>query len=329
MENNRDRQNKQRSGSASFGKKRPYGNNAGGGKAQNRSNLERDNSKRGGSKRGNSGSGNLEHENSNRDNPRHGNFMRENSNRETQAEDIYRLEGRKAVLEAINHDRQIDKIFIKKGEIEGTLRLINAKAREKSISVIEVSKIKLDEMSQSRNHQGVIALVPAKDYSEVSDILDYARERGEEPFVIILDGITDTYNFGAIIRSANACGAHGIIIPKRRSATLTGMVAKASSGAVEFVRIARVSNIAAAVEGLQEKGLWVYCSDSNEKSMYEQQMTGPVALVIGEEGEGVSRIVKEKCDFSVGIPMFGEIPSLNASVAAGILMYEVVRQRSL
>jgi 23S rRNA (guanosine2251-2'-O)-methyltransferase len=314
MENNKNRQNgrsKQQSHSgAAFGKKKPQGDNANnrrgrlpsskdGGKPQNRSSLERDN------------------------------LARENLGYDAQAEDIYRLEGRKAVLEAINHDRQIDKIFIKKGEIEGTLRLITAKARERGISVIEVSKIKLDEMSQSRNHQGVIALVPAKDYSEVSDILDYAKEKNEEPFVIILDGITDTYNFGAIIRSANACGAHGIIIPKRRSATLTGMVAKASSGAVEFVRIARVSNIASAVEGLQEKGLWVYCSDSNAKGMYEQEMKGPVALVIGEEGEGVSRIVKEKCDFSVGIPMFGEIPSLNASVAAGILMYEVVRQRLL
>lgn len=241
--------------------------------------------------------------------------------------DSNQLEGRKAVLEAINHDKPIDKIFVKKGEIEGTLRLIIAKAREKGIVVSEVNKIKLDEMSQSRNHQGVIAITPVREYAEVSDILDYAKERNEDPFIIILEGITDTYNLGAIIRSANACGAHGVIIPKRRAATLTGMVAKASSGAVEYVKVARVSNIVNTIEDFKNKGLWIFCAESDAKCMYEQDLKGPVALVIGEEGEGVSRLVREKCDFTVGIPMYGEIPSLNASVAAGILMYEVVRRR--
>lgn len=241
--------------------------------------------------------------------------------------ELNQLEGRKAVLEAINHDKQIDKVFVKKGEAEGTLRLIIAKAREKGIVVSEVNKLKLDEMSQSRNHQGVIAIVPARDYADVSDILNYAREKNEEPFIIVLDGITDTYNLGAIIRSANACGAHGVIIPKRRSATLTGMVAKASSGAVEYVRVARVSNIVATIEELKKNGLWIFCADMGAKCVYEQDLKGPIALVIGEEGEGVSRLAKEKCDYSIGIPMHGEIPSLNASVAAGIIMYEVVRRR--
>jgi len=241
--------------------------------------------------------------------------------------DPFQLEGRKAVLEAITRGRPIDKLFIKKGEIEGTLKLIVSKARENGFVISEVSKTKLDEMSQSRNHQGVIALLPAREYAEISDILDYAAEKNEAPFIIILDGITDTYNLGAIIRSVNACGAHGVIIPKRRSATLTGMVAKASSGAVEYVRVARVPNISAALDELKKKGLWLYCAQAQGKCIYEQEMDGPVAIVIGGEGGGVSKLVREKCDFEVGIPMFGEIPSLNASVAAGILMYEVTRGR--
>lgn len=237
------------------------------------------------------------------------------------------LEGRNAVLMAINYDKPVDKIFIKKGEIEGTLKVIVAKAKEKGLVMSFVSKQKLDEMSQSHNHQGVIAVCPAKEYVDVIDILEYANERGEAPFVIILDSITDTYNLGGIIRSANACGAHGVIIPKRRAATLTGMVSKASAGAIEFVRIARVSNIADTITKLQKQGVWVCCGDMDGVPMYGQDLTGPICLVVGGEDSGVSRIIKEKSDYRVSIPMYGEVSSLNASVAAGVLMYEIVRQR--
>jgi len=241
--------------------------------------------------------------------------------------ELSRLEGRKAVLEALSRDVQIDKLFIKKGEIEGTLRLIAAMARDKGVVISETSKVKLDGMSQSRNHQGVIAFLPAREYSSISDILDCAARRNEEPFIVITDGITDTYNLGAIIRSACACGAHGVITPKKRTATLTGMVAKASAGAVSYIKVARVPNIAAAIGELKQKGLWIYCASADARSVYETEITGPIALVIGGEGAGVSRLVKEACDFSVGIPMFGAVPSLNASVAAGVLMYEIVRRR--
>lgn len=237
------------------------------------------------------------------------------------------LEGRNPVMEALNHDKPIDKIIVKKGEIEGTLKVIVAKAVEKGIIVQEVDKVKMEQISKSHNNQGVIALCPAHEYCEVSDILDIAREKNEDPFIIILDEITDPHNLGAIIRTADACGAHGVIIPKRRAVGLTAVVSKTSAGAVEYVPVARVTNIARVIDDLKKENIWVACADMKGQEYFNANMTGAIALVIGSEGEGVGRLVREKCDFAVGIPMYGEMSSLNASVSAGLMMYEVVRQR--
>ncbi|MDR2938780.1 MAG: 23S rRNA (guanosine(2251)-2'-O)-methyltransferase RlmB [Clostridiales bacterium] len=241
------------------------------------------------------------------------------------------LEGRNAVLEALNNDKDIDKIFIKKsdsGTVEGTLKVIFAKAKDRGVVVIEAAKAKLDEMSQSGNHQGVIALCPPIEYVEISVILENAKNKNETPFVLVLDGITDPHNVGAIIRSCDACGVHGVIIPKRRAATITGIVSKTSAGAIEHVPIAKVTNINSAIEELKAAGLWVGCADQDGQVCYNSNLTGPVAIVIGNEGTGVSRLVKENCDFVSSIPMYGKIGSLNASVAASVMMYEVIRQRN-
>ncbi len=237
------------------------------------------------------------------------------------------LEGRNAVLEAIRIKRPIDKILLKKGDVEGTLKVIKAKAIAQGIIVQETAKSNLDEMAKSHNHQGVIALCSAQEYAEVEDMLALAKEKGEDPFIIILDGITDTYNLGAIIRTANAAGAHGVIIPKRRAAGLTAMVSKASAGAILYTKVARVTNITTEIEKLKEAGLWIVGTDMKANSIHETNLKGPVAVVIGSEGTGISRLVKEKCDLKVSVPMLGEIESLNASVASGVLMYEIVRQR--
>ncbi len=238
------------------------------------------------------------------------------------------LEGRNPVLEAINSGKTIDKIIVKKGEIEGTLRVIVAKAVERGIIVQEVDKNKMAEISRSNNCQGVIALCPAHEYADVSDIIQAAKDKGEDPFIIILDEITDPHNLGAILRTADASGAHGVIIPKRRAVGLTAIVSKTSAGAVEHVPVARVTNIAKTVEDLKKQGIWVACADMEGQEYFDAPLNGPIALVIGSEGSGVSRLVKQKCDFAVKIPMFGKISSLNASVAAGLIMYEVVRQRN-
>lgn len=247
------------------------------------------------------------------------------------------IEGRKAVLEAINHNRHIDRLLIRKdadGALQGTLKVIAAKAREQGIVVTTVEKNKLDDLAQSGNHQGIIALCPAKEYVEISEILDIAEAKGEPPFVIILDGITDPHNLGAILRTAEAGGAHGVIIPKRRAVGLTGAVAKTSAGAIEHIAVARVTNTARAIEELKAAGLWVVCAagdgsaEENGTSLYKTDFKGAIALVIGSEGEGVSRLVREKSDFTAYIPMFGNIESLNASVACGIMIYEVVRTRA-
>lgn len=238
------------------------------------------------------------------------------------------LEGRNAVLEALNSDRDIDKIWVKKGEVEGTLRLIKAKAHERNIVLQEVNINRLNEIAMSHNHQGVIAMCPAKDYCSIDDILDKAKEKGEDPFVIILDGVTDTHNLGAIIRSANCAGVHGIIIPKRRAAGLTGIVSKTSAGAIEHVLISKVTNIKNTIKELQEKGLWIYCAEMEGTPLYKTDFKGGVGLVLGDENEGISQIVANASDFKVQIPMYGEISSLNVSVAGSILMYEVVRQRN-
>ena len=250
--------------------------------------------------------------------------MNENKNDEFAS---LQLEGRRAVQEALNRGRQIDKILIRKGEIEGTLKIIVAKAREQGVVVQQVDKNRLDTVAHNERHQGIIALCPAHDYADPEEFLSAAAEKGEDPFVLILDGITDTHNLGAMIRSAEACGVHGVVIHKRRAASLTGVVSKAAAGALAYMPVARVTNIAETIESFKKRGLWIACADMKGKPIYKADLKGPLALVIGEEGQGVSRLVQSKCDFAVSIPMYGQIPSLNASVAAGILMYEVARRR--
>lgn len=243
------------------------------------------------------------------------------------SDNIFQLEGRKPVLEALNNGKTIDKIFIKSGGIEGALKVIVAKAREQGIVVQEINKTKMSQMSKSDNCQGVIALCPSHEYVRVDEIIKIALEKKEDPFIIILDEITDPHNLGAILRTADASGAHGVIIPKRRAVGLTETVSKASAGAVCYVPVAKVSNISNTVDDLKKQGIWVACADMDGEDYFTAPLDGPLAVVIGNEGKGVSRLIKQKCDFSVKIPMFGKIASLNASVAAGLIMYEVVRRR--
>ena len=239
------------------------------------------------------------------------------------------IEGRNAVIEALRAGRAIDKIFIAKGDVDKTLGHIASKAREQGVVVVEADRRKLDFMSRTKAHQGVIALVALQEYCEIKDILALAEERGEAPFVIVCDEISDPHNLGAIIRSAECVGAHGVVIPKRRSAGLTAIVGKASAGAVEYMSIARVANISAALKELKEAGLWVYGTAADGASgLWTTDLTGPIALVIGSEGDGMSRLVRESCDFVLSLPMKGKLNSLNASAAAAVTMYEVLRQRS-
>lgn len=238
-----------------------------------------------------------------------------------------KIEGRNPVLEAIKAGREIDKILVAKGE--GSITKIVAMAIANGIVVQEVERAKLNDISETHAHQGVIAMAAMHDYATVDDILRRAKERGEAPFIIILDEITDPHNLGSILRTANAAGAHGIIIPKRRSVGLNSTVAKTSAGAIEYTHVAKVSNIAQTIESLKEQGIWFYGTHQSAKTGYTQtDFKGGVGLVIGSEGEGIGRLITEKCDFLLSIPMLGEINSLNASVAAGVLMYEVVRQRT-
>lgn len=240
------------------------------------------------------------------------------------------VEGRNAVIEALRAGRAIDKIFIAKGDVDKTLGHIASKARDKGIVVVECDRKKLDFMSQTHAHQGVIALCAVREYCTVEDIFAMAEERGEKPFVIVCDEISDPHNLGAIIRSAECAGAHGVIIPKRRSAGLTAIVDKASAGAAEHMAIARVPNIPAAIKELKDRGLWVYGTAADGQSdLWHTDFTGNVALVIGSEGDGMGRLVRESCDFIVSLPMKGQVSSLNASAAAAIVMYEVLRQRSV
>lgn len=239
------------------------------------------------------------------------------------------IEGRNAVIEALRAGRTIDKIYIAKGDVDQTLGHIASKARSAGIVVVEADRRKLDAMSQTHAHQGVIALCAVKEYCTVADILAVAEARGEPPFIIVCDEISDPHNLGAIIRSAECAGAHGVIIPKRRSAGLTAIVDKTSAGAAEHVAIARVPNLSAAISELKKSGLWVYGAAAEGASpMWQTDLTGPVCLVIGSEGDGIGRLVRENCDFLVSIPLKGQISSLNASAAAAVLMYEVLRQRS-
>ena len=257
------------------------------------------------------------------------NKMSENKNiiNEQEQKDDHLIEGRNAVLEAFRAGKTIDKLYIQDGLRDGVIASILRDAKKKDVIVNFVSKEKLDQMSPDRKHQGVMAITAAFSYAEVDDILNAAKEKGEDPFIFILDEIEDPHNLGAIIRTANLCGAHGVIIPKRRAVGLTATVVKASAGAIHYTPVAKVTNIAKTIEELKEKGLWFACADMGGEVMYRANLTGPIGLVIGNEGSGVSRLVKEKCDYVVSIPMKGDIDSLNASVAAGVLAYEVVRQR--
>lgn len=241
--------------------------------------------------------------------------------------DKERIAGRQAVSEALRSGTPLESISVSKGEIHGSLLKILAMAREKGIPIKEVSPAKLDALSPGVSHQGVVAIASAHAYSSVQDILDRAKEKNEPLFVLLCDGIEDPYNLGALIRTAEAAGAHGVIIPKRRSAGLTGAVYKGSAGALNHLPVARVSNIASAIEELKKLGVWIYAADMKGDAWCQTDFSSPLGLVVGSEGDGVSRLVKEKCDFTVSLPMLGKVGSLNASVAAGILMYEVTRQR--
>lgn len=244
--------------------------------------------------------------------------------------DIPRLEGRNPIIEAMKAGRTIEKILVAKGSHEGSIRQLISMAREKGIVINEVERAKLDSLSESGNHQGVIAMVSDYKYVEVEDILKAASEKGEAPFILILDEINDPFNFGSLLRSANAAGVHGVIIPKRRAVGLTPIVAKASAGAIEYANVAKVTNISGTIEELKKRGIWIVGADmGGEKAYYEADLTGPVAVVIGSEGEGIGKLIKGKCDFLVKLPMRGEISSLNAGVAGGILMYEIMRQRTI
>lgn len=238
------------------------------------------------------------------------------------------IAGRNPVSEAIRSGRPIDKILVARGEKTGAVVGILAKAREKQIPVKEADRVKLDFLSGSAPHQGIIALAAAKEYSTVEDILAYAAEKGEPPFLVILDELEDPHNLGAIIRTAECAGAHGVIIPKRRSVGLSYTVGKASAGAVEYMRVARVTNIASLLDDLKKQGVWIYGADMNGTDYTHCDMSGACALVIGNEGKGMARLVREKCDVIVSLPMKGHINSLNASVAAGILMYHALKSRS-
>ena len=238
------------------------------------------------------------------------------------------IEGRNAVMEALRAGRTIDKIFIAKGDVDKTLGHIASKARSAGIIVTEADRRKLDAMSQTHAHQGVIALCAVKEYSTIEDMLAIAAERGEAPFLVLCDEISDPHNLGAIIRTAECAGAHGVIIPKRRSVGLTAVVGKASAGALEYLPVARVSNLVSTIRDLQKAGVWVFGTAADgDTGLYAADLKGPAAIVIGNEGEGMSRLVSEACDFKVSIPMHGRISSLNASNAAAILLYEAVRQR--
>lgn len=235
-------------------------------------------------------------------------------------------EGRNAVLEALKTNENADKLYVQEGLGEGPVSQIVSEAKKRNVLTVYVPKDKLDQMSETGKHQGVILNLAAIPYAEVDDILDRAAQKGEKPFVFVLDGIEDPHNLGAIIRSANLAGAHGVIIPRHRAASVNATVAKASAGAVYHTLIAKVTNLAQTIDYLKEKGIWFVCADMDGEEMYRLNLTGAIGLVIGNEGSGVSRLIKEKCDFIASIPMKGDIDSLNASVAAGILAWEILRQ---
>ena len=235
--------------------------------------------------------------------------------------------GRNAVRELLSGGRDVEKLYVAKGDKEGSINQILGMASERGIPINECDRTKLDTLACGGRHQGVIAIAAERNYSTIEEILSYASEKGEPPFVIICDGIEDPHNLGAIIRSAECCGAHGVIIPKRRAVGLTSTVAKSSAGALEHMRIAKVTNLSSAIEELKDKGLWIYAADMDGTAYYETDLKGATALVLGSEGFGISRLVKEKCDFVVSIPLFGQVNSMNVSCAAAILLAEIAKQR--
>lgn len=244
--------------------------------------------------------------------------------------DEFKVEGRNAVIELLKSDRVINKIMIAKGERQGSINEIIKLAKQKNLVISEVDKNKLDLLSETKHHQGVIAFVSPIKYASVEDMLNFAKKKNEAPFIIIADEIEDPYNLGALIRTAEIAGCHGLIIPKRRAVPVTEVVAKVSCGATEHLLIARVNNINDTIDELKENGLWIYGTDGSAKELYyEQDMTGPIAIIIGSEGRGMNKLTMKKCDFLVKIPMKGHITSLNASVSGGIVMFEVVKQRNL
>lgn len=248
-------------------------------------------------------------------------------NEELDTENSRLVEGRNAVLEAFRSGKTIDRLLIQDGCQDGPIQSIKREARKYDTVIDYVAKERLDQISETGHHQGVIAYAAAYHYAEVEDILAAAREKGEQPFLFLLDNIEDPHNLGAIIRTANLAGAHGVIIPKRRAVGLTPTVAKASAGALNYTPVARVTNLGNTMEELKKQGIWFVCADMDGEVMYRMDLTGPIGVVIGSEGDGVSRLIREKCDFTASIPMKGNIDSLNASVAAGVLAYEIVRQR--
>lgn len=239
-----------------------------------------------------------------------------------------KLEGRNVVTEAFRSGKTIDKLFVLDGCQDGPIRTILREAKKTDTIVNFVGKERLDQLSETGKHQGVIAYAAAYSYGTVDDMLNAAKEKDEPPFLIILDGVEDPHNLGSILRTANQAGAHGVIIPKRRAAGLTATVAKVSSGAINYTPVAKVTNLVKTMESLKKQGMWFVCGDMSGENMYSLNLTGPIGLVVGSEGEGVSRLVKENCDFTASIPMYGDIDSLNVSVAAGVLAYEIVRQRN-
>ena len=239
----------------------------------------------------------------------------------------FTIEGRNAVLEAFRSGKTIDKLFVLDGCQDGPVKSIIREAKKTDTIINFVDKERLDRLAGTGHHQGVVAQAAAYEYAEVEDILKAAKDKGEAPFIFILDEIEDSHNLGAIIRTANQAGAHGVIIPKRRAVGLTATVAKTSAGAINYTPVAKVTNISKTIEDLKKQGMWFVCADMDGTTMYDLNLTGPIGLVIGNEGSGVGRLVKEKCDFVASIPMKGDIDSLNASVAAGVLAYEIVRQR--
>lgn len=247
--------------------------------------------------------------------------------RTEQTENTQKTEGRNAVLEALRSGRPVEKVFLLDGCQDGPIRSIVREAKKQHILVQFVPRERLDRMSETGKHQGAIALVAAYEYASVEDMLKKAEEKGEPPFLILLDNIEDPHNLGAIIRTANMAGAHGVIIPKRRAVGLTAVVARTSAGALNYTLVAKVTNLVRTMEDLKKRGLWFVCADMDGQPMYQVDMRGPTGLVIGNEGEGVGRLVKEACDLTASVPVKGDIDSLNASVAAGVLAYEVVRQR--